>query len=144
MADNKPCPDCGVEVGQPHDDGCDVARCLWDGSQRIQCDKSLAADCCRALVKMGEKDLADDLAHYLSLDDPDHDCGREVWTGEWPGDADAAALGWFIYWGPDFGERGWVSCAPDHPGASPDLNRLAVDARWDRETCHWLAREEQG
>ncbi|NUT99182.1 MAG: hypothetical protein HOY78_44975 [Saccharothrix sp.] len=36
------CPDCGVAVGQPHvvdeiDGGCDIARCLVTGLQRLMC-----------------------------------------------------------------------------------------------------------
>lgn len=33
----KTCPDCGAGVGHFHDDGCDVARCLTCGLQRIGC-----------------------------------------------------------------------------------------------------------
>jgi hypothetical protein len=32
------CHDCGVAPGQPHVDGCDVARCRVCGWQRIGCD----------------------------------------------------------------------------------------------------------
>lgn len=138
------CPDCQAKVGQRHDVGCHVARCLWTGGQRIQCDKGLCAAVCRALLATGtheNRNLAEELAEYLSLDDPDHDCGQEEWSGEWPGDADAARLGWWIYWGPDYGGRGWVPCTSDHPGARPDLNRLnEIHARWDREAGRWEAR----
>jgi hypothetical protein len=53
------CPDRAVVVGEPHvddeyDGGCDVARCLETGRQRLMCDL-------------------------------DHDCGRDIWTGWWPG-----------------------------------------------------------
>lgn len=38
------CPDCGVAVGQSHlkdsvDGGCDIARCLVTGQQRLMCDR---------------------------------------------------------------------------------------------------------
>ena len=33
-----PCHDCGVEPGQKHLDGCDTARCLICGGQRLGCD----------------------------------------------------------------------------------------------------------
>jgi hypothetical protein len=49
------CPDCDVAPGQPHDPNCDVARCLATGGQR------------------------------LGHGDEEHDCGNDVWTGQWPG-----------------------------------------------------------
>ena len=33
----KPCHDCGVTVGGKHQGGCDVARCLATGAQRLSC-----------------------------------------------------------------------------------------------------------
>ena len=32
------CHDCGVEPGQPHLEGCDVARCTTCKGQRLGCD----------------------------------------------------------------------------------------------------------
>jgi hypothetical protein len=34
---NRACADCGAAVGSPHTPGCDVARCLVDGEQRLRC-----------------------------------------------------------------------------------------------------------
>jgi hypothetical protein len=33
-----PCHDCGAEPGKAHTEGCDVARCMVCGGQRLQCD----------------------------------------------------------------------------------------------------------
>lgn len=129
------CGDCGVAPGTAHEVGCDVARCLWTGGQRIQCDGGLTAECCRALVEAGKADLAEELEQYLGLEDSDHDCGGDIWTGEWPSSADAAALGFWTRWGPP-----WITCLPDHPDARPDLNRLVTEARWDRSMGHWVKR----
>ena len=129
------CRDCGVSVGQPHDIGCDVARCLWSGGQRIGCDHGLLAECCTELGKAGRVDLADELAYHYSLDDPEHDCGLDIWTGEYPGVSDAREMDIWVRWGPP-----WIECASDHPDASPDLNRLHIVGRWDREKAKWVRR----
>jgi hypothetical protein len=52
------CPDCQAPLGATHQAGCDWARCLATGGQRLMCE----------------------------LDDggPGHDCGQDVWTGELP------------------------------------------------------------
>lgn len=57
------CPDCGVARRQPHEEGCDVERCSVCGGQRIMC-------LCRR-----------------------HNPIFSRWTGLWPGDAEAKALG---------------------------------------------------
>ena|GEM_PF-3008169 len=108
------CHDCAVEPGQPHLDGCDVARCLATGRQRLDCD-------------CGQ-------------------CGKDVWTGEWPGLAECREYGFWCYWhGPEWPDasprgRGWVRCEADHPKAREDLNRLHSECRWDKSSGKWVRR----
>lgn len=123
---SRPCPDCAAPVGFEHDDGCDVARCLYTGGQRISCDEWADED--------------------VELFDETHDCGRDVWTGEWPGKADCRRLGlWCRDGDRSRGEPSFVPCAPDDEGAMPDLNRLREGAfRWDPITCWWERWERAG
>lgn len=64
-------------------------------------------------------------------------CGEDIWTGEWPGVDDCERLDLWCYWGPDYGERGWVECTADHPGATADLNALMVQCYWNPERLRW-------
>lgn len=68
MIDN--CHDCQVFVGEPHEEGCDVARCSVCGGQRLQCEGDQA---CAA-----------------------GDGG--VWTGEWPGDLECREFDLWSKW----------------------------------------------
>lgn len=100
----KSCADCGVTPGRPHDDGCDVARCLVTGLQRLACGES-------------------------------HDCGQQVWTGRWPGDAECEEFGWQAVF--EHG-RSWVCCTRNTPGAVRDLNRLYDQAVRDSVRQRWV------
>lgn len=65
----KNCRDCWAEVGSPHEDGCDVARCTECGFQRISCDHE------------------------------DSDVGwGQIWTGKWPGEEECEEFGWYCFW----------------------------------------------
>jgi hypothetical protein len=61
------CPDCGVPLGEKHEDGCDVERCPHCGGQALGC---------------------------VGFDS--NDPRREPWNGRWPGEADCERLGFFI------------------------------------------------
>jgi hypothetical protein len=55
---------------------------------------------------------------------------RLLWSGHWPGVMECREFGWYARMVPG---RGWVSCAPNEPGASEDLNRLHVEGGWSRK-----------
>jgi hypothetical protein len=63
MTDLITCPDCGVNPGEIHAEGCDVERCSACGRQAIGC-------ACK-----------------------NHDPAFARWTGFWPGDLESKALG---------------------------------------------------
>lgn len=130
------CPDCGVSPGEPHEDGCDVARCLFTGRQRLMCD--------------GNEGLPHVMQDVPHIDQPipggyvPVDCGRDIWTGLWPGEAECREYGWYAWFrapGPGEGAYGiWERCGPDHPEAGPDLNRLILACTWDRAARRWVRR----
>jgi hypothetical protein len=116
------CPDCGAVIDEPHRDGCDVARCLATGMQRIQCD--------------GMHYSQGPPGCFIPVT-----CGQDIWSGLWPGEAECAEYGWHSYFraprpGEQYGE--WVRCDPDHPDAGPDLNRLVIDCAWDQVRGRWV------
>lgn len=126
-----PCQDCGTGPGEPHEDNCDTARCMVTGMQRIQCGMGIPLFVGEALYDWEDHD-----PH------PGEDCGQDIWSGQWPGQDDAVRLGWWSYFRPDFGEgTGWAQCGPEHPGATPDLNRLAISGKWNAELRRWEARD---
>lgn len=118
------CPDCQVGIGEQHSDGCDVARCLAYGGQRLMCSPG-ARPVVRLVAGLPDLDWEVD----------GHDCGRDVWSGMWPGEQECREFGWFAVGPP------WVSCVAGMPGAVPDLNRLHRDAQWDPQAMRWRQRE---
>lgn len=112
------CPECGVDPGLRHEDGCDVARCSATGEQWIQCGGEL---------------------HMFSgreYGEHEGQCLPDIWTGTWPGEAEAIEFGWYVYF-----DHGWHQCTADHPGAEPDLNRInAAYLTWDRARERWVRK----
>jgi hypothetical protein len=110
------CPDCGVRPGEWHRRGCDVEQCPRCGGQLARCQKDNGD-----AVPLGE---------------------RLPWAGYWPGEDQCRQWGWFARPTPD----GWRRCRPDHPDASPDLNRLREEAAWDRRAKRYrqVARRRGG
>ena len=68
------------------------------------------------------------------------DQGKLPWTGEWPGNSECREFDLWCFWGPDYGEHGWVECDKDHPGAKEDLNRLATFCKWDKNQKKYVLR----
>ena len=67
------CPDCGVEIGEKHLDGCDVERCPNCGRQLITCGCS---------------------------DEEVEKAGRMSWAGVWPGVMACRKHNLWVRWGP--------------------------------------------
>lgn len=114
MAELRSCNDCGAQPGTSHEDGCDIARCMETGLQRIQHDCGPHCDTCLC-----------------------QSCDDDIWTGEWPGVAECREYGWYSFFGPDYGQTGWIRCAPDHPAATEDLNRLQTECTWNPDRKRW-------
>lgn len=90
--DLRKCGDCRVMAGQPHEPGCDVERCSSCGGQRVQCD-------C-----------------------PDHDPSFSRWTGHWPGELEAKALGYTMT-----EDQPWPNGKGHYPKGTLDLNQFHAD-----------------
>lgn len=131
------CPDCGVFPGNRHVPGCDVERCSLCGMQCI--------GNCKCVYELS-------LINYLTMEERHPDIwangptdemlekleaavqangGPLLWTGVWPGKAEAREFGLYCFW--DEPNWRWTPCDKDHPQAQEDLNRLYQMTEWDRE-----------
>jgi hypothetical protein len=82
-------------------------------------------------------------SHYrFGAFEPPPDEERMPWTGEWPGARECREFGWCAK--PDPAGRGYTSCGPDDPEAQPDLNRLHLEAVWDRRRKRFARNEDLG
>jgi hypothetical protein len=65
------CSGCSATIGEEHGPYCDVARCLPTGAQRAYRD--------HVIMNGGIPE--------------NHDCGKDIWTGYYPGEKEAAEYG---------------------------------------------------
>jgi hypothetical protein len=65
---------------------------------------------------------------------------RIPWSGEWPGVAECREFGWYTLFSPS---DGWVRCGADQSGAREDLNRLYMEAVWDRKLQRFVRRKKE-
>lgn len=130
------CGDCGAKPGELHHQGCDVERCARCGRQAIGCGCVYALnDIHRETMEFSHPNIyndgpTDEMWPVLDTE-IERLGGRLPWMGIWPGDVEAKQAGLHCYWGPDYGQTGWVRCGSDHPGARSDLNEFALSYDWD-------------
>ncbi len=128
---DRPCSDCGAEIGQPHEHGCDVERCMYTGGQWIGCGR-YTDEHGTPLCDCDEHENHDAGGYTIhTCGQAPHDCGSQVWDGVWPGYEECVEYGLYCWFEPGVGFHG---CGPQHPQAGVDLNSLNGGlARWDRE-----------
>lgn len=107
MSEITNCPDCAVEPGVRHQDGCDVARCTATGEQHLGCPGELHAHDGR---EYGEHEGR---------------CQPEIWGGRWPGELECEEFGLFVTKESVIGPPWFIKCGPDHPDRRADLNELS-------------------
>jgi hypothetical protein len=136
----KPCRDCGVEPGEYHQYGCDVARCPRCGHQAISCG------CIYEVCGIDPRDLEEThpeiwtggpTEEMYEKWDAEWGSRRQVWTGLWPGTLECREYGFWSIWGPP-----WIRVEADTPGASEDLNRLYAECSWDVELQKMVLRKK--
>ena len=64
---------------------------------------------------------------------------RMPWSGEWPGLAACREFGWYSKLVPG---KGWVGCEKSDPEATEDLNRLHMEAVWDKNVKRWVRESD--
>jgi hypothetical protein len=72
---------------------------------------------------------------YISCDCDFFAEERLPWAGIWPGVEECREFGWYSKMVPG---KGWVRCEKEESGATEDLNRLAVEAKWNSKLGRYV------
>ena len=108
----RPCGDCAALPGELHSDGCDVARCLATGGQRLSCGER--HDCGNQVWPGAWPGIAE--------------CEEYGWQAEYPEAAKAR-----------FREMGWP--VPDEPHHDLNrLHSFGGETEWDPAACRYRRR----
>lgn len=131
---------CGAKPGEHHVPGCSVERCARCGRQAIACpcvyevngiDRETTEDTHPDVYHNGPTDEM--VARFDALWD-----GRRIpWSGEYPGCAECREYGFWCIWDE---RKGWLRVEPVAPGATEDLNRLAMMTDWDVDRQKYVLR----
>ncbi len=70
------------------------------------------------------------------FDDCEETMQRLCWTGEFPGKYECREFGWYSRM--IHGKLGWHSCKKSDAGATENLNRLHVDAIWNKNKGRYV------
>lgn len=72
----------------------------------------------------------------LSCDCEELTVPRIKWDGIWPGVLECREFGWYCKWT----SNGWQQCDKSDPEAKENLNRLCVDAVWDKNKARFVLK----
>lgn len=131
------CPDCGAKIGDVHNPSCDVERCPFCGRQMLQdeCRYAYFGIDVRRMEEewkwVYENGLPEKMAEIYEEFLQPH---LLTWDGVWPGVMECREYNLWSKWT----DHGWEKCDADDPGASEDLNGLAMCSHWDREVKKYI------
>lgn len=76
LPDATACGGCGVQLGEPHDPSCDIAKCQVTGGQRMLC-KTFGGNPIMGMAALITGGTEDD----FEKTPVGHDCGTHIWDG---------------------------------------------------------------
>lgn len=74
-----PCGNCGVKVGQPHDESCSFAKCKVTGGQRLLCS-TFGGSPIAGIFTVATGGSQQEFEDYFKTP-TDHDCGQDIYLG---------------------------------------------------------------